>query len=102
MYQLTVLYNQPADPAAFDKYYDDVHTPLATKIPGLQRLSVSRPAPGPDGATPAYHLIAVLEFASAADFGAGMGSAEGQAAAADVANFGQAGAMMLSGEAGVI
>ena len=52
MYQLTVLYNQPEDAATFDKYYDDVHTPIASKIPGLQRLTVNRPVSDPDGNPP--------------------------------------------------
>ncbi|HEY0816670.1 MAG TPA: EthD family reductase [Pseudonocardia sp.] len=97
MYQLTVLYNQPADAATFDKYYDDVHTPIAAKIPGLQHLTVNRPGPGPDGNPPAFHVIAVLEFADEAAFGAGLSSEEGKAAAADMANFAGAGATMLSG-----
>ena len=62
MFQLTALYNHPEDAAAFDRHYDTVHAPLAKKIPGVQRFTVSRPAPGPDGAQPPYHLVAVLEF----------------------------------------
>ena len=38
MYQLNALYSHPEDPAAFDKHYGDVHTGLATKLPGLQAL----------------------------------------------------------------
>jgi len=99
VFQLTVLYNHPEDPAAFDKHYDEVHVPLANKLPGLRRYTVARPAPGPDGAQPAYHLVAVLEFDDAAAVGAAMGSPEGQAAQADLGNFAQAGATMLSGPA---
>lgn len=97
MFQLTVLYNHPDDPAAFDKHYDEVHTPLAKKLPGLQRLTVSRPVAGPDGAQPAYYLVAVLEFADAAAFQAGMGSEEGQATSADLGNFAGAGVTLLTG-----
>lgn len=99
MYQLTVLYHHPEDPAAFDKHYDDVHAPLANKLPGLRRYTISRPSPGPDGSKPAYHLVAVLEFDDVAAMGAAMGGPEGQAAAADMGNFAQAGATMLTGEA---
>jgi uncharacterized protein (TIGR02118 family) len=102
VYQLTVLYNQPEDAAAFDKYYDDVHTPIASKIPGLQRLVVNRPGPDPDGNPPAFHVVATLEFTDEATFGAALSSEEGQAAAADMANFAGAGATMLSGPAAVI
>lgn len=97
MFQLTALYNHPEDPAAFDRHYDNTHAPLGRKIPGLQRFTVSRPAPGPDGAQPAYHLVAVLEFADAAAFESGMGSAEGQAAVADLDNFAGAGVTLLTG-----
>jgi uncharacterized protein (TIGR02118 family) len=31
---LMVLYNIPADPAAFDAHYINEHVPLAKKIPG--------------------------------------------------------------------
>jgi uncharacterized protein (TIGR02118 family) len=102
LFQLTVLYNQPEDAAAFDKHYDEVHAPLATKIPGLQRLTVSRPGPDAKGDEPRYHLVAVLEFESEEAMGAGMGGPEGKAAAADMANFAGAGAILLSGEAAIV
>jgi uncharacterized protein (TIGR02118 family) len=37
-----VLYDRPDDPEAFDRHYRDVHIPLARKIPGLRRYTVSR------------------------------------------------------------
>ena len=97
MYQLTALYNQPEDPAAFDKHYDGVHAPLALKLPGLQRFTISRPAADAEGNKPLFHLIAVLEFEDEAAFGAGMGGAEGQAAVADLENFAGAGVTLLTG-----
>jgi uncharacterized protein (TIGR02118 family) len=99
VFQLTVLYNHPEDPAAFDKHYDEVHAPLAATVPGLQRYTVSRPGPDADGNQPPYHLVAVLEFESEAAFGAGMSGPEGQAAVADLPNFAGAGTTMLTGEA---
>jgi uncharacterized protein (TIGR02118 family) len=39
MFQLTVFYGQPQDPQAFDRYYEQTHTPLAKKIPGLRGLT---------------------------------------------------------------
>ena len=97
MYQLTALYAHPEDAAAFDRHYTEVHAPLAKKIPGLERFTLSRPAPGPDGATPPYHLVAVLEFTDEAAFGAGMSGPEGQAAVADLQNFAGAGVTLLTG-----
>lgn len=98
MYQLTALYHHPESAEAFDRHYDEVHAPLAKKLPGLQRFTVARPAPDADGNKPQYHLVAVLEFADEASFGAGMGGAEGSAAVADLQNFAGAGVTMLSGE----
>jgi uncharacterized protein (TIGR02118 family) len=98
VYHVTVLYHHPEDPAAFDKYYDEIHAPLAAKLPGLRRYSVSRPAPGPDGRQPAYHLVAVLEFDDLNAMGAAMSGDVGQACAADMGNFAQAGATMLTGD----
>ncbi len=97
MYQLTALYNHPEDVAAFDTYYDDVHAPLARKIPGILRYTVNRPGPDADGNKPSYHLVAVIDFADEATFGAGFGGAEGQAAVADLPNFAGAGVTILTG-----
>ena len=102
MYQVTVLYNQPEDPAAFDKHYDEVHVPLVSKIPGLLRFSVSRPAPGPKGQPAPFHLVAVLEFESAEAYGEAMATPEGEATRADIANFGQAGVTLLTGPTVVV
>jgi len=98
MIQLTVLYNHPEDPSAFDRHYDEVHAPLAMKMPGLRRFTVARPGPDADGNTPAYHLVAVLEFDDEAAMGSAMSSPEGQAAVADLANFAGAGVTMLTGK----
>ena len=97
MYQLVVLYHQPNDPQFFDKHYEEVHTPLASRMPGLQRFTVTRPGTGPDGSKPAYHLIAVLEFDDAEALQAGLGSDEGKTAVADLDNFAQPGVTILAG-----
>lgn len=102
MHQLIALYNHPEDAASFDKHYDEVHAPLANKIAGIQRYTVSRPGPDAEGNKPAYHLVAVLDFADEAALGAGLGSAEGQAAVADLANFAGAGVTILTGPAATV
>ena len=38
MAKLIVVYRIPRDPAEFDRYYAQVHTPLAKKIPGYADL----------------------------------------------------------------
>ena len=91
MAKLLAMYKQPADPAAFDRHYFGTHVPLAKKIPGLERDDVNQgPVLTPAGPAP-YHLVAILTFGPLAALQAGLGSAEGKATAADLANFAQAG-----------
>jgi uncharacterized protein (TIGR02118 family) len=97
LYQLTALYNHPEDVAAFDKHYDEVHAPLAKKAPEVLRYTVSRPGPDAEGNKPLYHLVAVLDFADEASFGAWFGGEHGQAAVADLPNFAGAGVAILTG-----
>ena len=94
MAKLLVLYNKPADAAAFDAYYFNKHVPLAKTIPGLRSYEVNAsPIGTPQGPSP-LHLIATLTFDSMDAIGAAFASREGQAAAADVGNFAQAGVQM--------
>ena len=87
MAQLVVMYKTPRDAAAFDKHYFDKHVPIAKKLPGLKKYEVSKgPVATPGGASP-YHLVASLQFDDVAAIQKAFGSAEGQAAVADVGNF---------------
>lgn len=95
MAELIVMYRTPKDPAAFDRYYFASHVPLAKKIPGLRRYEVTQGPIGTPAGPSAFHLIATLHFDSAAAIGAAFGSAEGKAAAADVATFASGGVEML-------
>ena len=63
MHVLTVGYGQPADPAAFDDYYDSIHRPLALKLPGLQSFT-ARHCASLDDSPPPYYLVAELAFTS--------------------------------------
>ena len=94
MAQVLVLYNPPADPAAFDRYYGDRHIPIARRIPGLRSYTISNgPVQALAGSAP--YLVAVLTFDSMADLSAALASPEGQAAAADLPNFASGGATLL-------
>lgn len=97
-FQLTVLYLQPDDPAAFDAYYEATHAPLARRIPGLRGYSAMHPGARPDGSAQAEYLVATLLFDDEAALGEGLGSPEGDAAARDIRNFATGGATMLIGE----
>jgi uncharacterized protein (TIGR02118 family) len=89
------MYNKPANAAAFDDYYFTKHVPLAKTIPGLRSYEVNAGPVGTPQGPSAYHLIATLTFDSLAAIGAAFASREGQATAADLANFAQAGAEMV-------
>ena len=95
--RLTVAYNQPPDPGPFFAHYAEVHVPLAAAIPGLERFEWSKVVVPPTGEAPRYALLAELTFASMDALGAGLGSAEG-AAAADVGEFATNGADMFISE----
>lgn len=95
MARLVVMYSTPADAAAFDAYYFGKHVPLAKTIPGLRSYEVNKGAIGTPQGPSAFHLIATLTFDSMEAIGAAFASKEGQATAADVANFAKAGVQML-------
>ena len=95
MADVVVTYKTPKDPAAFDKYYVETHIPLAKKMPGLRKYTVSKgPVATPAGPS-GNHLIATLTFDSMAAVQAAFGSAEGRAAAGDVGNFATGGADIM-------
>jgi uncharacterized protein (TIGR02118 family) len=97
MAQLLVLYNKPTDTTAFDRYYQQTHISLAKKIPGLRSYVISNgPVQALTGTAP--YLVAILSFDSMADISAALASPEGQAAAADLANFASAGVTLLTCE----
>lgn len=94
MAQVLVLYNRPADSAAFDRHYRETHIPLAKRIPGLRSFTISNgPVKTLAGAHP--YLVAILSFDSMADVNAALASPEGQAAALDLQNFASGGATLL-------
>ena len=98
MAKLFAIYQQPADASAFDAYYFGTHVPLAKTIPGLRSYEVTKgDVMGMAGKHAAY-LVAILEFESMAAIGVAMASAQGQAAAADLANFASAGVEIMMGE----
>ena len=95
MAKLIALYKKPANTAAFDAYYYAKHVPTAKKIPGLRGYAVSDGPVGSPQGDSAYHLAAILSFDSMAAIQAALVSPEGQATAADLANFAQAGVELL-------
>ena len=95
MARLLAMYKMPKDTAAFDKYYFNTHVPLAKKVPGLRKYEVSAGGVATPGGPSAYHLIGALYFDSMVDIQAAFASPEGQAAAADIANFADGGVELV-------
>jgi uncharacterized protein (TIGR02118 family) len=86
MVKLTAIYKKPENIDEFDRYYRDVHTPLAKKMPGLKKFEVDSVVGAPGGESQ-FHLIANLYFDDMESLKAAMVSEEGKAAAKDVNNF---------------
>jgi len=98
MTHLLVQYGVPVDPGAFDRYYREIHVPLAKTIPGLREYTISDgPVSALTGTAP--HLVALLVFDSPEALQAAFASAEGQATAADLVNFATGGVTMVAYQA---
>lgn len=95
MVKLLVLYGHPKDPAAFDKYYEDVHIPLAKRMKGLKKWTIGKVIGTPDNQSAPYYYVAELYMDSRAEFEALLASPEGQAAVADVPNYATGGVTFL-------
>lgn len=92
MFKVTVLYNEPTDPARFEDYYFDRHLSIAAKIPNVTRVETAKAAATPDGLPLPYFRMAEIWFKDLQTLQASMGSPEGRATVADLANFATAGA----------
>ena len=68
MYKVVATWSapKPSDAEAFEKYYRDVHVPLAAKVPELRRLVLTRTPDGLEGGTPGFYRLAELHFDDAA------------------------------------
>ena len=98
MAMIIAMYKTPTDPAAFDHYYFGPHVTLAKTVPGLKGYRITRgPIMAMAGAQP-YYLIAVLTFESMEAVQAALASKEGQAVAADLANFATGGVEVFFSE----
>ena len=93
MVRFLVLYHTPEDPAEFDRYYRDVHIPLAKQLPGLRRYTISRDVALIRGE--AYYMIAELDWDDRAALESAFRSPEGQAAAEDVPKFATGGSLSM-------
>lgn len=97
MMKVTVLYGHPTSPRDFERYYEEKHAPIASKMTGVLRFELTRFSAGPDGSRPVFYRMAELYFTGQDQMQAAMASPEGQATVADIANFATGGATVLIG-----
>ena len=99
MVKLVGAYGMPEDTEAFDAHYGQTHAPLAEKIPNTRRYEYGKVLGTADGSDAPYYFLAELWFDSPDELQAALGSPEGQAAAADLANFASGGVTLMIAEA---
>jgi uncharacterized protein (TIGR02118 family) len=62
MHRVTIQYAAPADTASFDQRYREEHVPIAARLPGLRKVTLSHPR-AMQGDAP--YLVAELWFEDA-------------------------------------
>ena len=95
MMRIVSLHGRPSDPAEFDRYYRDVHTPLVQRIPGVRNIRFGRVLGTNDDAAPPYYLVSEVYFDDAAALDAARDTPEMAAALADVPNFATGGVTIM-------
>jgi len=86
MYKMIAIFKVPSDVESFDKYYQEIHTPLTKKVPGIKEFRVSKVFGTPRGKSD-LHLISEVVFATKEDFKMAMNSPEMMNSGKDTANF---------------
>ena len=81
MYKIVACWGAPgpSDEAAFEKYYREVHAPLAAAVPGVRKLVLTRTCDGLEGGDPGFFRVAELLFDSPEQMEACTGSAQWRA-----------------------
>jgi uncharacterized protein (TIGR02118 family) len=64
MYKIVAFWGppKPSDVESFEKYYVDVHVPLARKVPHVRKLVLTRAESGLEGAAAPFHRVAEIHF----------------------------------------
>ena len=97
MFKLIALYKAPQDPDAFMAHYKDTHVPLVRKIPGLQKVELTKVVNTLMG-EPGNFLLAEMYFADEASYKTAMKSPDNAAAGKDVGVFAAGLVTLMKGE----
>jgi len=91
MVTLIALYKKPDDPVAFQEHYENIHTPLIRKVPGLRRMQITRFSkmltPANTTLAEQPYLECTMYFDNMDSFKAAMASEENKAAGKDLMSF---------------
>ena len=86
MHRVTIQYDVPQDPEAFEERYFDHHVPLVARIPGLHAFTWSKPRPL--GGEQSVYLVAQLDFEDEEALERALTSSQMRAAGADASRLG--------------
>jgi uncharacterized protein (TIGR02118 family) len=98
---VVVLYNQPKDTAAFEKYYATSHLPLVTskaKEIGFTKAVLVKFTSNADGSKPSHYREAELWFDTEQALKTGTATDGFKAVAGDLKNFSTGGQIVLIGQ----
>jgi uncharacterized protein (TIGR02118 family) len=98
MVQLLIMYNQPADPAAFNEYYFKTHVPIFAETPGIRAVTFSKGPIVKVAGNSDIYLVAEVTFDSMDALQAALTSKPAQDAIADLPNFAGAGVSIVAFE----
>ena len=94
MVKVLLLFGQPLDREAFNRYFERTHRPLLATLPDLEALRVNQVAGAVTGESP-FCLIIELEFSSEESMQTGLNSESGRTMAKDFSNFASGGVTVL-------
>ncbi|NBJ68100.1 MULTISPECIES: EthD family reductase [Clostridia] len=97
MIKLIALYKQPEDKAAFDEHYQNVHTPITKKIPGLRKMEVTKIVGSPTGESK-YYLLCEMYYDDHESLKVAMKTKEAKASGKDLMSFAGDLVTMMIGE----
>ncbi|MBM6619407.1 EthD family reductase [Bacillus suaedaesalsae] len=87
MVKLIALYKHPENKEAFDKHYFETHAPITAKIPGLQKMEVTRVVGSPMGGEGKYYLMCEMYYESHEALKIAMRTDESKASGKDLMSF---------------
>jgi uncharacterized protein (TIGR02118 family) len=86
MSRVVALFKTPKDEEHFDRQFDTVLLPLLNKLPGINRVDVTRVTGAPIGEA-RFHMVVLLNFASRSDIDVALASREGKAVVRAILGF---------------